>query len=146
MKNLLIYFFIAMLLGCTPKEDVGGSSFVYFNQTGAQVTVNVYNITLPSINGTWNEAYEIAAGEKFHIDYVFKGFSCTDKPFGGTADSVKIIFGNQKEKVYRKNNLNSRNPLLIGNYQLSSKSEDYCEYLYTITEEDYNNAAPIEEK
>ena len=70
-------------------------------------------------------------------------------PLGESTDSVIIIFDDSRKLVYRRSELNvHRNILHMENYAERVSEDDNLTtytYTYTLTEEDYKNAYPIEE-
>ncbi|MBN1182271.1 MAG: hypothetical protein JXB49_08295 [Bacteroidales bacterium] len=66
-----------------------------------------------------------------------------DCPFGLPADSANIVFNDQKQITYRKNDGKSRNILDVNNYTGGLVKDEWYQYQYFITDEDYNNSIPI---
>jgi hypothetical protein len=71
--------------------------------------------------------------------------------FSSTTDSCRIIFDGERQKVYYRCKLIedcdtlAKNILLLDySYSESCPRKVGCDYTYTITEEDYRNAEPIE--
>jgi len=63
---------------------------------------------------------------------------------GGTADSAYLNFDNVKQIIYRWNDGKYRN-ILDENYYFGGKENSYLyQYVYEITNEDYENATSIE--
>ncbi len=60
------------------------------------------------------------------------------------ADSAFIIFSNERQIIYRKYDDQPRNLLGINNWESISNPNFLFQYIYNITDEDYENAEEIE--
>lgn len=140
MKTFCMVIIMSLLASCTEKETEGGTIFLYSNDSNHNVLVKVYNAALPNISSKTNKEYNLEKGEEFKLDYVYKGSKCGELPFGGTADSVTIIFDSNKQITYDPKEQNNRNMLNLESYELVNTNKDVCTYQYSITQDDYISA------
>jgi hypothetical protein len=106
-----------------------------------------------TINNSSSHNIELTFFNVYVADYLYKDttFFLTQNsnieyhpPFGGTNDSSYIIFDSIRQIIYRRNDGQARNILDKNNYT-GGKVNDYLyQYEYEITDDDYENAIPIE--
>ncbi len=103
----------------------------------------VYHESLPPIP---DSIIQISANDVFSINY---GGSHYPFPLGESTDSVIIIFDGSRKLIHRRNELDTYRNILNRDSYVERVNEDnhvtYYHYTYTLTEEDYNNAVPIED-
>jgi len=154
MKNLLILFIIFFLCSC---EKSWYHEYVIINDTDYNVTISAYDT---DVNPTFNSdvitinpgsSYSVLKGNGLNADYhgVFTI---------GEIDSVVIIFNNERSIIQTCNfeygdackfdrnimDYNNESDFVKTKKGKSQGKQEY-RFTYTITEEDYNNAVPIED-
>ncbi len=154
MKNLILYFLL--LFGMVSCEIIDNTfteaTFTLLNDSNKEVIVKFYNSNIDSdaltIDINADQSYtgftvESSNGNLFEDPDMSVGS-------GFAGDSIVIIFDNERFSNYSilfsGNQQISfsepilRNPFRVGNYEEIGDQE----FLYSITQEDYNNATPCD--
>jgi hypothetical protein len=153
-KSLVFGVLIVLLASC---EKTWYDEFVIVNSTNHQVLIDAYDTDIESelihesINIAPKGNYSIFKGNGFHGD--IPGIFKDDE-----IDSVRIVFDNNKVIIqscdypsgvaceFSRNimNFNNKEDYIVTKRGKSQGIQQY-RYTYTITEEDYSNAVPINE-
>ncbi|MFV0366428.1 MAG: hypothetical protein ACK5JS_08085 [Mangrovibacterium sp.] len=144
MKRLFKLFALVLLLhSCITKETDVTVNTVIINNSGYEVTY----IAFGEISNERKVVLNIENGEQA---IRIKSDIGEVNPFPLDADSVYIIFAERKQLKYKFSweadpiPDDDRNPYSENAYEKESVGKHRRKYTYTITEEDYNNALPIE--
>ena len=149
MKTLIIIFiFLILGLSLFSCLDGGKRSFEiyqFINNSGDQVIIHVYfedkisyEVMIPNNDNWESEKLDITQGGARSGDGVFI-------PDFGEPDSILVNFGTRKQKVFYDPSVQSRHILLFpGNYDTKVKDQTTY-FIYTFTNEDYENAEQIDE-
>ncbi len=134
MKNLKLYFFCLILVGCDANLKYSGwTKHIYRNNTDHIVELSYY------IDSVKYESFNLAQGE----DKVFDNFGSEGKnnpPFDEPryigVDSLVTIFNDTLSISYDQGRLDG-NPMRIENYELTEAETEPYIYLFKFTNEDY---------
>ena len=110
------------------------------NISSYDINLTVFNVVLPLSTISVDTIFEIQKDKIIYFPYINSG----RLPFDGAADSAYITFDDNFRIIYRRGDLQPRNILDINSYSGGEVKENWLKYEYTITNEDYNNAEPIE--
>ena len=146
MKILYIFLFIIMLYSCDgtgePMDDIV-NEYTVKNISEHEVKLLIYyRISLDNISFTDTSIiFFLPTNDKLTKSYINRQ---VESPFGLLNDSAYVIFDSVRQIIYRDNDGQSRNILETESFS-GDKVDDYLyQYFYEITDEDYNNAVPIE--
>jgi hypothetical protein len=160
MKKLLFFLFSCLIISCDATYYY---EFVIINDTSHSIKIEGFNNKfntvdtiednllgpIESIDIKSKASFSVLKAKGYHAepDNIFQNFDI---------DSVNIVFNNEKiiiqfcESNYLRDCNIERNILGFDTEYEKEKNgrsqrHDEYRYTYTITEEDYNNAVPIEE-
>jgi hypothetical protein len=135
-KNIIFASVIYLMCSCGPEpQDV-------------MVNYNIKNISSHNVELTiffYNHISDttISISSKGEIKRSYPDM-VLDDPFGGAEDSAYIIFDSLKQLIYRRDDGQARNIIEIDSYTGGKVNDHLYQYEYEITDEDYENALPIE--
>lgn len=131
IKNIILLVISLIFIGCPlPDQEYSKIDFILFNQTDKNVKVLGFVQRAPDfpadpINIQPNDLYKVTRITGLDNNTVMSFYSIKN----GGVDSVRVIFNNEKVKVY------TRTP--PDNCNICDGDENYQ---YFITEEDYESA------
>jgi len=147
MKNIIVFLFVTCGFSCVQRYD----TYVIKNQTKHKIEINAFwtagktannkPVFIEAILINPLEYYEVkkGIGERIEDGGVFEN---------RTTDSINMIFDSKRIVKYSclSGNLctDQRNILNYDEYYDRDCKRVECTYTYTINEEDYENAIPIE--
>ena len=141
--------FLVWLLICfsCTKDFTTSTIFIITNNTDKEVELSI-KLGTYIVGHSDRDTFAIFPSESITQEYKADGKNAVySYPFDPGADSVKINFNSKRMLSYTLLDSTSRNPLLFENYtntKISSSDGGVYECIFTIIEEDYNNAVPIE--
>ena len=151
MKHILCFLaLITILISCGPETEREMRTYVILNETNNNVTLllslnNIDELNTYVVLGT-NEIYR---GERLELGNLTMLPETTTPVQSLGADEVAIVFDDEyilffdvdlsNEEPVFSNPLN-RNPLRHGSYEFIGDDE----FLFTITQEDFENATPCD--
>ncbi len=141
---------LIFLFSCIVETSTN-TMYTIKNETVHDVNLTLYKLHyINSLLQVSESTVGIAANDEFREIYGGDtGSQLFLYPFGESTDSVIIIFDSSRKLIHRRNELDSYRSILNRNSYIERVNEDnnitYYHYTYTLTEEDYNNAVPIEE-
>lgn len=122
-----------------PEPEDPTIEFYIKNISSQNVEITIFNAGIPN-QSSKDITFPLASNSG--ISY-FYGCSSNEYPLVDAADSAFIIFNNERQIIYRKNDGRLRNMLDINIWDRESNAViDYI-YIYTINNEDYENAVNI---
>jgi len=144
MKNIKIITAVLLIFllvsSCGPEPEDIRYEFTIYNVSSYPVKLAVFGLYVKVQNSHIDTTFFLSQNSEI----VFNSDNFTLVPFGAASDSVYIVFDNNKQIIYMRDDGNSRNILLESSYSGGNIS-DYCrKYEYFITDEDYANAVEIE--
>lgn len=148
MRKVTLYLLLSIVFctnSCT-KEDASGATIEIKNETHYKIDI-YYKSRMGQENEINIPSYSNYSKSKSGMGGIYTNLNDVGIIFGD-ADTVQLMFSNKKVLQYSLNSVNTRNILYIDNYLMEvNRDKNYISsnYTYTITEEDYNNATPIEE-
>ena len=142
MKNYIIYILIALTIAsCGTGEPMDNPQIDYTikNVSMHSVKIKVFDAEIDNVYGDTTFLFpsinsEISYSSHGGIIYVF----------GGSEDSVYVIFNDTLRIIYRRDDLNPRNIIDINSWTGGEVNDNLYKYEYLITDEDYENAENIE--
>lgn len=151
MRNLFfVTIFLLLVLSCGPETEREMRTYVILNETNNNVTLllslnNIDKLNTYVVLGT-NEIYR---GERLELGNLIMLPETTTPVQSLGADEVTIVFDDEyilffdvdlsNEEPVFSNPLN-RNPFRHGSYEFIGDDE----FLFTITQEDFENATPCD--
>ncbi|HRW63112.1 MAG TPA: hypothetical protein P5132_06470 [Bacteroidales bacterium] len=143
MRKLIILLVIIGLIiySCEPEPQDPTTHFQIKNNSSYNVEVTIYNARMPD-NSLDDLTVFLSSNYAMTYSYVC---SSNEYPLMDKADSAIIVFNDERQIIYRKNDDQLKNILDISswNEEISAVYYKYL-YIYSITNEDYENAENIE--
>ncbi len=153
MKNLILFFCVALFLcSCVVDEELSGITYAVANESGLDVEI----IFRGQVSGEFVESVEIVNGNFLDLGTTqTRNESLITDPNSDLPNQVypttlaKLIFNNEREIEYSRITVDgvnvfsepsSRNIYKQGNYNEVQDNN----FVFTITQEDYNNATPCD--
>jgi len=136
MRNLLIFiFFVLALISCKPESNDCDYRFIILNSSNYHLDIIVFYLNSDSIPR--DTLFTLNPNDEYKFEYInrFPG-----NAFGLLADSVYLIFDNTKRIIYKKDDQDPRNILLLDACENEIENEYWYTFRYYITNEDYSNA------
>jgi len=142
MKKITIFIIIGLIIcSCEPEPQDPNTHFQIKNNSSYNVEVTIYNARVPDKS---LDDLTIFLSSNYAMTYSYV-CSSNEYPLLDEADSAIIVFNDERQIIYRKNDDQLRNILDISSWN-EEISAVYYKYLYTysIENEDYENAVNIE--
>lgn len=131
----ILFFFLLIIIGiisCKPEPNDLIEEYLIKNSSNHNVELLFFNVYIND-NITKDTVFSILSNS--YIEY--------HPPFGGTNDSVYVIFDNIRQTIYNRNDGQVRNILDVNNFTGSKVDVYLYQYVYEITKEDYENAIEL---
>jgi hypothetical protein len=143
MKAIISILIIALLYSCGTGEPMDiVHEYVVKNISAHNVKLIVYE-RLPKEDNSFidsNIVYVISQNKEIKMSYIDV---LVDDPFDLFNDSAYVIFDDTKQIIYRQNDEQVRNILDVNNFKGGKIDEYFYQYVYEISDEDYENAIEI---
>ncbi len=137
MKNIIFSLFTLFLAESCGREIIEYrmiNTYSYINESNA-------DMDLYSYRQGHKTKHEIGKGNTYSQELDFNSGSVENIIF--YADSVKIVYGQSRFKVWKATDNNSRNVILKHeNYIKTAEEENYEEYQFTFTTQDADQTSP----
>ena len=139
MRTFLIFIvFVLALISCKPEADDCDYRFIILNSSDYHLYINVFYLNSDSIPK--DTLFTLNPNDECKFEYI----DCFPvNAFNLPADSVYLIFNSTKQIVYKKDDNNSRNILLLDAYENGIENKYWYTFRYNITNEDYSTAQLI---
>lgn len=146
---------ISLLSSCKTKSEYGATvEYVYSNQTDYNIELiargTIRDIKSSTVSDTTFE-YNIKPHADINITFDFETNEKTLVEPSGIikqndllGDSIQVIFNMDRSLVFRKNVLGSEQIYEESYYTYTEVNNLSYKYTFSFTEDDYNNAVPIE--
>ena len=144
-RSFILLLIIILIINSCIKEKAVTTSFIVKNLSDYHVDLLIFGFE-DNLKAKVDTIFNIPTDSQIKVCYGGTlGTSVYNFPFGIDVDSAFIVFENLRRTIYRRENISNRNILNIQSYTGGKIDDDYYEYIYSIINEDFNNAIPIEE-
>jgi len=140
MKKLFLLLIVVCCFYSSCRDHGTLTIFYVDNISNHDVELSVFNAEIQLRGSAIDTTYVIPKNGRIEDRVSTKGdddFSYF--PFGNP-DSAIIAFDKTVQIIYRRNDSNPRNILKINSYSGGKKDDGLYEFIYSITDDDYNNA------
>ena len=136
--HILLLAITLFIISCEPEPEDPNTEFYIKNISSHNVEITIFNAGMPNQSPT-DAIISLPSNSGTSYHYVsYDGYPLVDP-----VDSAYIKFNDEKQIIYRKNDGQSRNILDINSWDYISGVSIEHIYIYSITDEDYNNAIEI---
>ena len=143
MKKFFVLIIVASFAAsCGPEPDDPILDYTIRNKSEHNVKLKIFDLFIQESNVHCDTT--ILLEQNSEVVFQYKFLSYYDGAFGPASDSVYIIFDDTKQIVYKRNDEYFRNIYDINNWEGGNVNDELYEYLYIITDVDYDNAVLIE--
>lgn len=143
-KTIVVIVTLSLCFSCI-REYESRTNYLFINDTKAKIEL-VAKRTDSSHSYVIDSSTVIETKAKVEFYYVEDGDNQVSRhPFGYTVPEVNIVFNDSLILHYSHDDINPRNILQIENFEGGNVRTGIFEFSYAFTEEDFNNAVPINE-
>lgn len=136
MKNILTLGLLLLgIISCEPEPPDCDYRFVILNSSDYHVDFKVFYLNADSISK--DSLFSLNSHNEIKFEYINY---IPGNAFNLPVDSVYITFDNTKRIVYKKDDANPRNILMLDSYENGSENKYWYRFQYNITNEDYESA------
>ncbi|MDX9695117.1 MAG: hypothetical protein RBT49_04930 [Bacteroidales bacterium] len=137
MKKYTILLAILFIISCGPEPADPVAELIIKNHSTYPLELTIYNAGIAN-----QSPHDITFSLPINNETVYFYWSDIELLIS-PADSTFITFNNEKRIIYRKNDGQPRNILDINSWEYKQGVSVENIYIYTITDEDYENALAI---
>lgn len=133
-----------MVSSCGTGEPETQTEFIIENVSSYKVELTVFDAGMPN-QYSKDVTFLLNSNSEVSHYYITDGENQPyTSPFSGSADSAYVVFDDNLQIIYRRDDSNLRNILDINSYVGGKIGDSYFKYTYYITDEDFENAVDIE--